>query len=641
MAEQTGYGKGRGPVLKPDKLPPELQKVLAEVREKFDAAERIHKAYRDKWRSYYDLYRSYNRLKRRVRGTERDRDATILEAKRDWGAELFIPYAFATVETVLPRILATDPTMVVRPRNPNARESALRTKELLEAQQAEINYHLKLQPTAKRGLMFGLGVQKTFWERKTRMVMRTVPSMNNPMEYAAVEMPQVLHEGPQVEDVDIFHFFWDPMAKDIESAEWVIHRVYRSYNYVKKKIESGEWLNYDCEKDIKGKGIAKDLTELQTEKLEAAGVDKFDPQAQLKQADGGLHEVLEFHDRENVYTVLDRRIVVQAEKTPFYHRELPFQIYRPTMVPGEFVGVGEIEPIVHLQHELNTLRSQRRNNATIVLQKAFAYSNGVINPNDLVIGPGVAIPVQGLPRDHLMPIEVGEIPGSSYQEENVLKEDIERTTGVSDALAGGTAAGTPGSDTATGIQLIQQAAGFRIQLKTKNLERELVKPAARQFLELNRQHMLTPQAVRVEDPETPEGFRFTEVGPEHINDDIDEPIPEGGSTEPDNPQLRQETALRLFNQLGSLPIVDPRRLALYLMKEFDVPDPEDMLVPETPQVDPRLMGEVLAELGVDNETIMQAVELTLQAQQDAEATARGDSTQTGLEPPEPDDNQEA
>lgn len=610
------------PKIRADNMPEPLQRILKEVVDKKELAERVHRPYREKWTEYNKLYRSYRKLRAAV-NQERDRDAVLLDAKREWGAELFIPYAFSSVETIVPRVLSNDPQMIVRPRSPQSREAAIRVKELIEAQQAEISYDLKLQPTARRGLIYGLGVQMTFWERKERTMMRTVPSAANPVEYAAREMPQVLYEGPQVESVDPFHFFWQPSATTMEECEWAIRRSYRSYEHVKNRVESGDWLPIDLE-EIKGKGTQNDYGTTLGERQEAAGLTGAGGVGSTN--DFGLHEIWEYHDRTHVYTILDQRLVVQAEVTPFYHRDLPFQIYRPTPVPDEFVGIGEIEPIVHLQAELNTLRSQRRDNATMVLQKAFAYSNGLVDPNDLVLGPGVGIPTQGAPRDVLMPIDIGEIPGSSYNEENVLKEDIERTTGVSDALAGGSSGGTAASETATGIQLVQQAATVRIRLKTKNLERETIRPAARQFLELNRQHVLVPKGVRVEDSQDPEGFRFTEVGPQHLNSDIDDPLPDAGSTEPDNPALRQDGAIRLYNQLVSNPTTDQRELALHLLKEFDIKDGDRFLIPEVPHVDPRLMGQVFAQLGVPPEVVEQGVMLTMQAQQDADAVERGDSS---------------
>jgi hypothetical protein len=46
---------------------------------------------------------------------------------------------------------------------------------------------------------------------------------------------------------------------------------------------------------------------------------------------------------------------------------LPFQVYRPTPLQKQMVGIGDLEPLEHLQRELDTLRSQRRDAATMAL----------------------------------------------------------------------------------------------------------------------------------------------------------------------------------------------------------------------------------------------------------------------------------
>ena len=68
----------------------------------------------------------------------------------------------------------------------------------------------------------------------------------------------------------------------------------------------------------------------------------------------------------------------------------------------------------------------------------------------------MAIPVNGDPRDFLFPIPVPELPASSYREEDAIVDDIQRTSGISDPVTGGDVGA---SETATGVQLVQQAAG--------------------------------------------------------------------------------------------------------------------------------------------------------------------------------------
>ena len=64
-----------------------------------------------------------------------------------------------------------------------------------------------------------------------------------------------------------------------------------------------------------------------------------------------------------------------------WHKQLPFSAFRPTVSGIKTLdGIGEIEPLEDLIQEMDTLRSQRRDNATLVLQKTFAYMDGVVDP---------------------------------------------------------------------------------------------------------------------------------------------------------------------------------------------------------------------------------------------------------------------
>ena len=388
----------------------------------------------------------------------------------------------------------------------------------------------------------------------------------------------------------------------METCEYAIHRNYRSHEYVKQKLESGAWKGPDPE-IIEGLGSESGKFDLVKERMEAAGYQDFNTRQ------GRLHQVLEYHDREQVVTVLDDAFVVEV-KPQYFHYELPFQIYRPTLQEGEFVGIGEIEPIAHLQHELNTLRSQRRDNATLVLQKAFLYAEGRVEPENLVIAPSEGIPVYGNPRDVIVPLEVGEIPASGYNEEEALKADIERTVGVSDSVAGG---GPDQADTATGIQLIQSAANVRIQQKAKNLNAETIAPAARQWLWLYRQFTFGERQIRVDDIEAPGGYRFDSVGPEQLNMDV-EVTPIAGSTEPENQPQERNDAMVLMNQFNGNEGIDQAKLHGYVLERYGITNPESWIVPDDPRIDPNVLGQLLvSQVGVPDDQALQIVQAALQA----------------------------
>jgi hypothetical protein len=121
------------------------------------------------------------------------------------------------------------------------------------------------------------------------------------------------------------------------------------------------------------------------------------------------------------------QIPVVMGMNPARHKQMPFSVFRPaTAGIKQLPGIGVIQPIQQLR-EMSTLRSQRRDNAALKLAQVFAYSDGAIDVGDLQFFPGAAIPVHGEPRDFLYPVQVGDIPNSSYNEEDRIVQDIERT----------------------------------------------------------------------------------------------------------------------------------------------------------------------------------------------------------------------
>lgn len=596
-------------------MPEAEQKLLGEVKGYKQASEQRRRPFIDRCNEYYGLYRNYRKLK-----AENDRDdRTMQEAKREWGAELFIPYCFATIETILPRILASNPKMKVKPKDAAALSSVDGIARLFEQRQAEIKYALQLQPVVRSGLKYGLGVGKTMWEREAKTVRRNEPrTLGYWKGMTTKERTVTKSEGPTFEFVDLFDFFWDPNARDIDTSEFAIHRTWRSTRYVKEMLESGRWgtkMALDTGRStnplldmeaVAALGSASSARDQQyAERMKAAGLKEG-----TDSGEGKLHEVWEYHDRERVVTVLDGTFIVQ-NKPCYYHAELPFQIFRPTPQEGEFAGIGEIEPIAHLQYELNTLRSQRRDNATLILQKAFMYTEGrLVDPNDLTIAPGEGIAVYGNPRDVIAPLDFGELPNSSYSEEEALKRDIERTTGVSDSVAGGDSTGSV--DTATGIQLVQSAANVRIAQKTANLEAELINPAAAQWIELYMEKTFGDRQMTIEDAREPNGYRFESIGPEQLAANV-EIVADAGSTEPENKPQRRNDAMIVGNQMNGDPDIDQRKLKTWLLGEFGIPHPETWLSPLQPTLDPNVVGALLVQAGMDQDAALGLIQQALQS----------------------------
>jgi hypothetical protein len=93
-----------------------------------------------------------------------DRDTLLRDFAGEWGSDLVIPFAFSTVETILPRAVSNRPRMLILPVDEDAEKSVENMRYLIDQQQQKCGYEMKLEETAKSGFIYGLGVQKLFWK---------------------------------------------------------------------------------------------------------------------------------------------------------------------------------------------------------------------------------------------------------------------------------------------------------------------------------------------------------------------------------------------------------------------------------------------------------------------------------------------
>lgn len=622
-------------------MPPELtddhRDLLQEIARKFDAADEVHAKFRDRWDELDALYHNRNDWKRQVAGAANDRDVRSLfgDAMHTFGAELFIPYSFTVVETVLPRMLSNRPRMLVLPRSKASERNVENVKFIIDAQQDKCRYELKLQTTGKSGLIYGLGAQKVAWRREERdrqTMQRKLVRQGLRMveDWVPDSAPYCVWDDPDANDVSIYDLLWDPYADSMETAGFIFHRTWRSTSYCIRMVESGQW------------AYLPDLTAADVDSINAkekyTGVHKGRKRFQNDTASykEPIHEVWEFHDGKQVITVLDRTYVVKVAANPHPMGRMPFHIYRPTEVVHQFCGKGEIEPIRDLQYEMNAIRTDRRWNALLKLHVAHFYEDGTLDPADVKLEPGALIPVNGNPRDLLMPVTVGDIPNSGYMEENALKQDINLTTGVSEQVSGTGDAG----QTATGVQLIQAAAGIRIQNKTRRLEVELIKPAAEDFLALNQQRIREEREVREPVPPVPgdpeRRWAWRVIGPADLAGEFDV-IPDGGSTAPENvPQMRQDAQLLAQMLTMSQGALDASKVFPEILRKMGYDQPETLLATDNrvpPATLDYIKGILTDELDMEDDVAHEIIGTALNAALEAEQAQRqGGPPQAAQEP---------
>jgi hypothetical protein len=580
-------------------LDPDLQATLKRVRDDFESAKDVHEQARRRWERYYALYRSYKDMKRSWRDATqeggRDVASVLRDAQSTFGQSLFIPYVFSVIETTLPRTISSNPKIPIRPRRPEWEDNVEPVRLTMDAQQQKVGYPLILQDVAKSGLTYGLGVQGLYWDtrvKKDKTYLRRATDTSGGVEWVEAKKQEVVYEGPMPECIDIFDWIWSPRAHDHRTLRWCINRSWRDNAYVKEMLDRGAWTlpdGWDFEADIRAMGSREKHDETWQFRMEAAGFTR--PDARGDQ----VHEIWEWHDGTDVVTVIDRALPVQVKKLPYWHQEIPFQVYRPTRVLHEMVGIGEPEAIEDLQRELNELRSNRRDNAKLVLQRPFFYYEGMMDPNEIAFGPGIANAVETNPSEAVYFPPVQDLPESGYREEAALQSDIERITGIDDTVSGAAGGQTGAAATATGVQMVQQAASIRISNKTKRLVEEVVKPGASQWTSLNQQHILEDMPI-IGPPKPGEADRrwsWYTIGPEQLAGEFEFDYEEG-SMAPDNTVQDRQDGLQFFQMFGQDPLLDPVKVREYALKKYGLDNPEGYLRPQEPQI-PEHVFELVAQ----------------------------------------------
>lgn len=542
--------------------------ALEKVTDAKQQSERHRQPKEEKWRKYYKDYRTY------------------LEEEREGKSNVFVPYVFSIIESVVPRLTDTifrqKPYLRPLPRTREDIPSAEAMQALLDYQMDKMNFKRKCTEWFKQAALYGTGVIKVIWKTKTHTVTERVPRpIENPLDvyealingrHMEMEREVTEYDGPYIEVVDIFDFYVDPFAEDIDDARYVIHRSLKSIQHLRSMARQGIYQNV---------GQLEEAP--QTPDHEASRRQMDIEQAQSPGEDDEMHEILEYWENGRIITVADESVVLRDEENPYHHKKIPFVKVTDVQVPKEFWGIGEIEPNEKLQHELNTLRNQRIDNLSLAINNMLLVSEqSGIDPDDLVWQPnGIIWTNKPNVQEALQQIGPTNVSPSAYQEEEVIKQDMQETSGVVQYVKG---VEPTGDATATEITSLQREANYRFVQKIRNMVDGLEK-VGELMVALNQQLVSEDQYIRIAgnhglqqlQPQQEGQFNFLEVSPEDIMGQFDMQVA-STSLEPNaDRQVRRQQFLELLQILAQTTGMPSMRLLEELLKTYDMPVTDEIM----------------------------------------------------------------
>lgn len=559
------------------------RKIYQEIDEKFQDAKDYRQQYEDRWRDFYLMYRSYPEVK-----------------AYPWRSNIYVPMAYSTVETLAPRMFSNTAQVRFLPRGINNIENEATANvmnHLFTWQWYLANADYKNVLAGKQGLIYGTTIAKIFWRRDIRE--RTIRQKRKFLgihEYIAEEKITIKeYDSWDYDVVDIFNFYPQPGAEDVETAEYVMQIEVQTLDQLKEMQQQGIYENVGDLKDLSGNVLPEDFP---GDQVREDVIENVDP-AHYQDREKERFSIIEYWTRDRVVTIVkDQNIVLRDKPNPFWHGKIPYVSWKFNPLPHEFYGIGAIEPIHDLQYELNDLRNLRMDNMIQVLNKMFFVSKSAnVDLEQLVSRPGGYIELNNI--EGIREFATGDVAASSYQEENMLKEDIQFTTGLSDQMRG---AEGKSSHTATALNMLQEAANVRITMALKLWEIMFLRKMGEQAYQLNQQFIDDEVVFRATNLP---GRPITKASVEEIQGVYDV-MPVAGSTDPFNEQVKVQELTTLFNLTQNMPGVNSLKILEMLLKSMGVHDTEQILSaqaveqmgqPPQPAAGPNNGGQVLGPNG--------------------------------------------
>jgi hypothetical protein len=514
------------------------------------------------WLEHQDRIERYNRAYDVYRG-----NVTEAANKPSWVTKLYVKYGMQVIDQLLANLIQGSPKAVCKPRRPEDVQAAKAMETLLGYYADGDHLAEKEQVVTAQALIYGVSPAKTHWFYREEQIKDTF----------GTEIDVVVADRPSFTPWNAYDCWWDPYARDVDCASYVVLRDYLT----KAELERKRYNEHD------GTGVYKNLDLL----YQAGPGETPPPTAQNKLIAQPTNpykdrfEILEVW-RDNRLTVIGNRQVLLADGVkPYWMPGKPVVIScsRPDLFKIE--GISETELVDHLQQALHMVTNLRLDNMKFTVNRGASYrEGGVLDPDRLVIRPHYLWPVTD--HDDVKFHDPPALPREAYQEEETLLGRLQYITGISAYVTGASANGTGvDQNTATGVSLLHESASRLLAFKANQIRLKTWQRTFEQWSHLTKQFLTQPQAISIQGPGG--AVNWVEVGPQEVIGDYDVRI-EAGEESLSRQQERAEAiailnALAPFAQMG---LINLQPLLEKVAYAYDMPDKSSLFPQQPAQLPP-------------------------------------------------------
>lgn len=495
-----------------------------------------------------------------------------------WQSKLRIKYGKQVIDTALVNIVSGMPRIVVRPRHPESERGAKAMQIILDYYAGE-DHLVEAQPVfTQQALICGVTAAKVHWlykEANRPVKVFSHNAMDPAVPLVSAEMQRlIVRDGPTFEPWNVYHTFWEPGARDADSAAYVVLQTYLSKDDLEQLA-----FNPDT-----GKGVYHNVKELLA--AGAAPQPRQSSQTRIRQLDEAYKDkflVEEIWTDDELMVVGNGQVLLRHQPNPYWHGKKPVVIAQTNPDLFEMVGASETELVDHIQQALHTVQNMRFDNMHLSVMRGVTYrEGGVTDPNMLELKPRFKWPVAD--HDDVRPFEVQPLPPEAYQEEQSLLSHMQLVTGINSYISGADMQGVD-QNTATGVTALQEVASRLLRFKAAQLQ---YKGYQRTF------EMWGDMAQQMHDKDLPvkvtgqgNDAEWVDVGPQDIVGHFDYKIE--GSEESLSRQQERGEAIALLNAFAPLlanrPDINIKPIMERVASAYNFPNPEVLF--QQPQAPPQ------------------------------------------------------
>lgn len=418
--------------------------------------------------------------------------------KLDWMNNVHSPVTFAAEQTLTPRIFSalfpTESPIEVQACGDTAEEQAIKIKNTLQHHFTIADVQGECIPSLVQNTLLGTCyVEVPYLYRKAWQVNRLGE------RYEAV-----IDKRPDCKSVSFFEMFPHPAKLHMKDGLPLIRRRFVDAEWIKSLADNPESkftnikeaLDSDCPRDYRTV-----LLDVSGQFMDIKKRDEYE----LLEYWGPWDETYSKADdtvstKKAVpywITIVNRSVKIRSIQNPYNFQHPPYAkgILFPDCKPSWFgVGIGSVGKPT--QDRLNKIINQRLDNVDLVLNKQGFYNgmDQLINVKKLQISkPGQWHKVSDTVGS-IRWMETPDVTASSYKEEELAKADYREATGATVPLM---PAEQGQHNTATGMSLLQGAAGIRFKPVIRKLEKDMISEIGMMFLSHLQQFMVIPEWIRI------------------------------------------------------------------------------------------------------------------------------------------------